>query len=60
MFLVTTAPAPITALLQMEMGRIVALLPMDTLYPIVVLIQSDLSPCAGPPLEKRSLINITP
>ena len=41
MSLVTTEPAPRTTLLHTVTGRIVALLPIETLSPIVVFFQSD-------------------
>lgn len=49
-----------TTLLHTVTGRMVTLLPIDTLSPILVCFQSDLSPLAGPPFAKVSLINITP
>ena len=59
-FFVTTLPEPITTLSQIDTGSIVAFDPIETLFPIVVLFQRFLSPLAGPPVENRSLINITP
>ena len=48
MSLVTTEPVPITTLLQILTGKIVAFEPIDTLSPTTVLIQRDSSPFAGP------------
>ena len=60
MSFVTTEPAPITTFDAILTGRIVALLPIDTLFPIEVFFHIVLSPWAGPPDEKRSLIKTTP
>ena len=58
--LVTTAPAPITTPSQMDTGRSVALLPMETLFPTKVDFHFVRSPWAGPPSEKTSLMKTTP
>ena len=60
MSFVTTEPAPMTTSSHTETGRSVALLPMETFFPISVLLQRDFTPRAGPPVAKRSLMNITP
>ena len=52
MFRVTTAPAPITTLSQIETGMIVAFEPIETLLPIVVGSHKFRSPRAGPPLRE--------
>ena len=57
---VTTAPAPMTVPLQMVTGRMVAFDPMETRLPTRVARHSSRRPCAGPPLENVSLMNITP
>ena len=43
-FFVTTDPAPITTLLHISIGKMVAFEPMETLSPIIVLTHFDLSP----------------
>ena len=60
MSLVTTDPAPITTLSQILTGKIVALLPMETLLPITVCFHKELLPPAGRPVLNRSFINTTP
>ena len=57
--LVTTAPAPITVSSIILIGKIVALLPIDTLFPIIVGNQS-LSSGEGFPDLNKSFVNITP
>ena len=47
MSLVTTAPAPITTSSQILTGRIVALDPIETRFPIVVERHSSLRPAPG-------------
>ena len=60
MSLVTTEPAPITTSSTMRTGMMVALEPIETRLPITVSRHSSLRPRAGPPVEKVSLMNITP
>ena len=60
MSLVTTEPAPITTSSAIRTGMIVALEPIETRLPITVSRHNSLRPRAGPPVEKVSLMNITP
>lgn len=60
MSFVTTDPAPMTTLSHILTGRMVALDPIETLFPTCVAFQSSLFLCARLPLENVSLINMVP
>ena len=49
-----------TTLSQIRTGKIVELLPIDTLFPILVSFHFLVLPFAGPPSENLSLIKTTP
>jgi len=60
MSFVTTEPAPTTTLSQIVTGRMVALVPIETLLPMVVGFHRSFRPQAGPPIWNTSLMNMAP